>query len=209
MHDLASPPDTERRRVPEAGPFPRPQHHFTVDEYLAFERTSDSRHEYYAGNIYVMVGGTEPHNLIAGNAFYCLKSQLRSRPCKVYTSDMRLKIAPTGLYTYPDVMALCGEVKLADDCRDMIENPQIVVEVLSPSTEAYDRGTKLDHYKRLESVTDCILISQDARRVEHHARGTDGRWRKTNVTGSGIIRLASLGCEIPLDEIYDQIELPA
>lgn len=187
----------------------RPLHCHTVDEYLAFERGSPSKHEYYAGTIYAMTGGTEPHALIMGNVFFALKSRLRGRRCKAYVSEMRLKVVATGLHTYPDVMALCGEAKLSDGHRDMIENPQVIVEVLSSSTEAYDRGKKFDHYIQVPSLTDYLLVSQDARRVEHHARQPNGGWLRTEVIGSGVVILPSVGCEPSLDEVYEQIELPA
>ena len=116
-------------------------------------------------------------------------------------------MSPTGLYTYPDVMALCGEVRFAAGRRDTIENPQVVVEVLSPSTEDYDRGAKLEHYRQVASVTDYLLVSQDARRVERRARQPDGTWRTTLVEGDGVVSLPAIGCELPLDELYDQVEL--
>lgn len=191
-----------------ADPIPAPVYRFTAEQYLDFERGADTKHEYYAGAIYAMVGATEPHVLIVTNLVYALRSQLRDRPCKVYSNDLRLKIAATGSYVYPDVMVVCGDVRLSDGHRDMIENPQMVAEVLSPSTERHDRGTKFQHYKGVESLTDYLLISQDARRVEHHARQPDGSWRRTEITGTGGVSLPSIGCELPLDEIYDKVELP-
>ena len=209
MPGLAAPPTPERPSPSLTVTPGRPVHCYTAEEYLAFERGSPSKHEYYAGGIYAMVGAIERHVLITGNVFFCLKSQLRGRPCKAYQSDMRLRIGPTGLYTYPDVMALCGEVKLSDGHRDTIENPQVVVEVSSPSTEAYDRGEKLEHYVRLDSLTDILLVAQDARRVEHHARQPDKSWKRNEITGNGTVSLPSIGCVLPLDEVYEQIELPA
>lgn len=209
MPELATPPTSERPPTNALGTPRRPRYRYTVEEYLSFERRSPSKHEYFAGDIYAMVGATEPHVLIAGNVFFCLKAQLRGRPCKVYQSDMRLKVASSGLFTYPDVMALCGEAKLSDDHRDTIENPQVVVEVLSPSTEAYDRGEKLEHYAALPSLADCLLVAQDTRRVEHHARQPDGSWKRTEVAGAGAVSLPSIGCELPLADIYEQIDFPA
>lgn len=208
MPGVAAPPASERPLSAPAATG-RPRYRYTVEEYLSFERGSPSKHEYYAGDIYAMVGATEPHVLIAGNTFFCLKAQLRGRPGKAYQSDMRLKVAPAGLFTYPDVMALCGEAQLSDDHRDTVENPQVVIEVLSPSTEAYDRGEKLEHYMRLDSLTDCLLVAQDTRRVEHHARQPDHSWKRNEVTGNGIVHLPSIGCELPLAEIYEQINLQA
>jgi Uma2 family endonuclease len=208
MPDLAAHPMPEAATVPAALPL-RPQHFYPVDEYLRFERRADSKHEYYAGAIYAMVGASEPHVLIVSNLIFCLRTRLRGRPGKVYATDMRLKVSPTGLYTYPDVMVVCGEAKLSDDGHDTLENPRLVVEVLSRSTETYDRVTKLKHYQSLESVTDYLLVAQDARRVEHHTRRADGSWARVEVTSNGKVVLPEIGCELPLDEIYEQIDLPA
>ncbi len=191
--------------VPPMTPVPRHRH--SVAEYLDFERGAATKHEYYDGTIYAMTGATEPHNSILMNAAFALKSRLRGRRSKVYVSDMRLQVEPTGLYAYPDVMALCGDVNLAGDSRDMITNPQVVVEVLSPSTENYDRGGKFEHYRQLASVTDYLLISQDARRVERRARQADGTWQTTLTEGDGVVPLPAIGCELPLDELYEQVEL--
>ena len=209
MAEIAMSSATDRSQPAPAVPAVRPRRRYTVEEYLDFERASPTKHEYLAGDIYAMVGASEPHVLIVSNLIFLLRLRFRGRPCKVYANDLRLKVSQTGLYTYPDVIAICGEVKLSDSHHDMIENPQVVIEVLSPSTEEYDRGEKLDHYKQIESLTDALLVAQDVRRVEHHARQPDGSWRRSEVAGSGVISLPSIGCDLPLAEIYDQIELPA
>ena len=209
MPELTVPSAAGRPESKPATPVARSRRRYTVEEYLDFERASPTKHESLAGDIYAMVGASEPHVLIVTNLVFLLKLRFRGRPCKVYANDLRLKVSDTGLYTYPDLIAICGETKLSDGHHDMIENPQVVIEVLSPSTEEYDRGEKLDHYKQIESLTDALLVAQDARRVEHHARRADGSWKRSEVTGRGVVSLPSIGCEMPLDEIYEQIELPA
>src|SRR5215218_3291887 len=122
--------------------------HYTLQEYLAIERSSQQKNEYLNGEIFAMGGASERHNLIVGNVFASLHAQLRGQPCKVYSSDMRVKIDTTGLYTYPDVVALCGEARFDDEQHDTLINPNIIIEVLSKSTEGYDRGEKFAHYRR-------------------------------------------------------------
>ncbi|MGH7127171.1 MAG: Uma2 family endonuclease [Planctomycetaceae bacterium] len=186
-----------------------PRHRYTVEEYLDFERGSDSKHEYYAGEIFAMVGASEPHVLIVTNVVIELGSQLKGRRCKVYSNDMRLKVGPTGLYTYPDVMAVCGEAEFDDAQFDTLLNPNVVIEAFSPSTEDYDRGAKFEHCRRVPSLTDYVLISQSTRRVEHYSRQADGGWLLTEVTAAdGVVQLKSIGCELRLGDIYDKIDLP-
>jgi Uma2 family endonuclease len=186
-----------------------PQYRYTVQEYLALERRSDTKHAFFRGEIFAMAGGTVPHAVIAVNVGGELRARLKRGPCRVYSSDMRLKVAATGLYTYPDVMVVCGDPQLADGQEDMIENPKVIVEVLSPSTEDYDRGGKFEHYRAIATLTDYVLVAQDVRRVEHRSRQADGKWRTVEATGSKVIRLESIDCELPLDEIYDKVNLPA
>ncbi len=209
MLEVETPPVVEHSQPARGGAVRGSRYRYTVEEYLSFERGSPSKHEYYAGDIYAMVGATEPHVLIVTNLVVALSTRTRGRGCKVYANDMRLKVTPAGLYTYPDLIALCGQAKLSDDHHDTLENPQVVIEVLSPSTEAYDRGEKLEHYQRIDSLTDYLLVAQDTRRVEHHVRQPDGSWKQTAVSGAGVVSLPSIGCELPLDEIYERIELPA
>src|SRR5215510_15498100 len=116
------------------------QPHLTPEEYLALERKAGYKSEYFAGEIFAMSGASEQHNLIVANVVATLHTQFRNRPCKVYASDMRVKVSPTSLYTYPDVVALCSEPRFDDDQKDTLLNPTVIIEVLSPSTEAYDRG---------------------------------------------------------------------
>lgn len=185
--------------------------YYTPEQYLALEREAEYKSEYVNGEIYAMSGATREHNLISGNVFGALHAQLRGRPCEVYTSDMRVQVSPTGMYTYPDVVVVCGEPRFEDHHVDTLLNPTIIVEVLSPSTERYDRGGKFAHYRRLESLTDYVLVSQDSPLVEHYVRhGDEGRqWILTESSGmDGVLRLASIGCEVALRDIYDKVRFP-
>jgi Uma2 family endonuclease len=179
---------------------------YTPEEYLALERTAEYKNEYVNGRIYAMTGASREHNLIAGNVFGELRTRLRGRACEVYMGDMRVRVSPTGLYTYPDVVALCGEPRFEDSHVDTLLNPTVIVEVLSPSTEAYDRGEKFAHYRRLETLSEYVLVAQDKMRVEHYRR--DGEhWVLTEISDpEGVLSLLAVGCEIPLREIYERVE---
>jgi Uma2 family endonuclease len=189
---------------------PAPLQRLTEAEYLALERDGEQRHEYFAGELFAMGGGSEAHNLITLNVAGALRTALRGRPCRVYASDMRLKVALTGHYTYADVMAVFGERQFEDGRRDTLLNAVLVVEVLSPRTEAYDRGEKFAHYRRLPSLKEYVLVSQHQPRVERYTHQREGEdWLLTEVSDpEGRIALASLGCEIAMADIYEQIEFP-
>jgi Uma2 family endonuclease len=180
---------------------------FTPQEYLAIERSSQQKNEYLNGEIFAMGGASERHNLIVGNVFASLHGQLRGQPCKVYSSDMRVKITITGLYTYPDVVALCGEARFDDEQRDTLLNPNVIIEVLSKSTEGYDRGEKFAHYRRIETLTEYILISQDRHRIEHYVRQQNNQWLMSEAFEIGeSIQIPSIKCTLKLTEIYDKVE---
>src|SRR5271166_5473431 len=138
---------------------------YTPQQYLEMERKADFKSEYCDGYITAMAGASREHNLIAGNVHGEIRSQLKARPCEVYMSDMRLCVSPTGLYTYPDVMALCGEPLFQNDEVKTLLNPTMIVEVLSDSTESYDRGRKFGHYRRLPSLREYVLVAQDEVKV--------------------------------------------
>lgn len=187
-------------------PLPRPK--YTPEEYLALERQAEYRSEYYAGEIFAMSGASEKHNLIAGNLFASLHGQFRGRPCRVYVSDMRVKVSPTGLYTYPDVVALCGEPQFDEVQRDTLLNPNVIIEVLSPSTEAYDRGNKAAQYRQLPSLSEHLLVSQEQMHVEQYIRQADGQWLFSEVSGKDArIHLPSIKAVLVLAEIYDNVAL--
>jgi Uma2 family endonuclease len=179
----------------------------TPAEYLAFERQqSDTRHEYLDGQITAMGGASREHNLIVGNAFASLHVQLRGRGCEVYSNDMRVHIPATGLYTYPDLAALCEAPVFEGDQFDTLLNPSVIIEVLSASTEAYDRGVKFAHYRSIESLQAYVLIAQDRPHIELFERGAGGRWVLSEAKGlDGRLELASLGCVLELSEVYERI----
>ncbi|MBI3249262.1 MAG: Uma2 family endonuclease [Deltaproteobacteria bacterium] len=182
------------------------QSRYTPDHYLALERQAKHRSEYINGSIFAMVGASRQHNLIAGNVFGELRTQLRGRPCEAYINDMRVKVSVTGLYTYPDVAALCGEPYFEDARMDTLLNPNVIVEVLSDSTEAYDRGEKFAHYRRLESLRDYVLIAQNKVRVEHYVRQGD-QWVLSEASDlASTVLLSSIGCEVGLRDIYERVE---
>lgn len=179
---------------------------YTPQEYLAFERSSQQRHEYFNGEIFAMSGASERHNLITGNVFASLHTQMRKRPCKVYASDMRVKVSPTGLYTYPDIVALCGEARFDDEQQDTLLNPSLIIEVLSKSTEGYDRGEKFAHYRRIESLLEYALISQEQSRIEHYTRQPDNQWLMSEVSqAQEALELSSVQCTLLLSDVYDKV----
>jgi Uma2 family endonuclease len=184
------------------------QSRYTPEHYLALERQAQHRSEYINGCIFAMAGASRQHNLIAGNVFGELRAQLRGRPCEVYINDMRVKISITGLYTYPDVVALCGDPVFEDAHVDTLLNPGVIIEVLSDSTEAYDRGEKFAHYRRLKSLRHYVLIAQDKVRVEHYVRQGE-QWVLSEASAlDSTVPLASIGCEVVLREIYERVEFP-
>jgi Uma2 family endonuclease len=188
-----------------------PQTLYSPEEYLALERKAEYKSEYINGQILAMSGASKTHNLIRGNIFAAIHSQLRGKPCEVYIGDMRVKVNPMGMYTYPDVVAVCGEGRFEDEQIDTLTNPTVVVEVLSPSTEAYDRGVKFAHYRKLASLQEYVLVAQDEVRIEYFARhsGPGGQWMLTEISElDGTLHLASIGCDLALRDIYDRVEFP-
>jgi Uma2 family endonuclease len=181
----------------------------TPAEYLALERSAREKSEYVNGHIYAMAGASRPHNLIVANIIGELRTRLRGRPCEAYVSDMRVKVQRTGMYTYPDVVALCGEPRLEDAELDTLLNPSVIVEVLSPSTESYDRGEKFAHYRRLDTLQEYVLVAQVRHRIEHFRREGD-HWVLTEISDPGEeLTLSSLGCTLAVADIYDRVEFPA
>ena len=181
---------------------------FTPQEYLALERKSETRNEYYNGEIFAMAGASREHNLIVANLLRDIGNQLEDRPCESYPSHMRVSVEATGLYTYPDVSVVCGEPRFQDREVDTLLNPTVIVEVLSPSTEAYDRGDKFRHYRRIDSLREFVLISQDRMMVERYTRqGND--WVLSDLTDPDqVLKLESIGCQIPLNRIFAKITFP-
>jgi len=178
----------------------------TPEEYLAAERKATARHEYVDGYVYAMTGASRAHNLITVNLASELITCLRGRPCETYANDMRVKVEPTGLYSYPDVVVVCGPPQLEDEHTDTLLNPTLIVEVLSPSTEAYDRGDKSAHYRQLPSLQEYVLAAQDRPAVERFVR-QEGAWLLAEVKGvDATVTLDAIGCALSLREIYERVD---
>jgi Uma2 family endonuclease len=177
------------------------------EEYLAIERKSEIKHEYFAGEMFAMAGASRRHNRIVTNLVATLDNQLRSRPCNVYSNDMRVKVRSTGLFTYPGVVVTCGEERFADEEDDVLLNPVVIIEVLSDSTEAYDRGKKFENYQNVESLKEYLLVSQHSRRVEQFVRQDSKNWVYSEIHEPGeSIKLQSIECELSLEDIYLKVE---
>lgn len=181
---------------------PAPARKWTPQEYLAWEQEQGSKHEYLDGDIFAMAGATAEHNQIVTNVLGELRAALRDKPCRVFASDMRLKIPETGLYTYPDASVVCGQPVYEDDKRLTLMNPTVIVEVLSESTESYDRGKKFRHYRSIPSLRDYLLVAQDGVWVEHYVRTADEGWILHDTLPGGTLSLASCGIELRADEFY-------
>ena len=178
----------------------------TLQEYLEQENRTGVKHEYYRGETFAMVGGTPRHALIATNVLRESSEALKGRPCVAYNGDLRIKVGPSGLYTYPDASIICGELELDGDLSDTVLNPTVVVEVLSESTEKYDRGQKSAHYRRIPSLQALVLISQARPLVECFTRHESGGWLLTEASEPGeTLVLDPVGIAIPLAEIYRDV----
>lgn len=187
---------------------PAAQSLLTAEEYLATERKAETKSEFHDGEIFAMAGGTAPHAELAATFIRELGTRSKGGPCRIYSSDMRIAIPGERSFVYPDVSGLCVEPRFRDDTRDVLLNPSFVVEILSPSTEGYDRGRKLAIYMAVPSIVEIVLVSQDQVRVDKYTRQPDGIWRFDVLTGSETrLRLESLGCEIALADFFDGVEL--
>lgn len=188
----------------------QPHAGMTVEEYLAFERASAEKHEYRAGEIVAMVGASYRHNTIVGNVFASLRARLRNSSCRVNFSDLRVQIPGERLYTYPDLTVVCGPPRFSDDRQDTLLNPQVIIEVLSPSTDAYDRGAKFRHYRSIESLREYVLIEQDSQRIEHFVRQANDLWLLSDTIGpDATLHLPTLDCAVPFAEIYEEVVFAA
>jgi Uma2 family endonuclease len=180
---------------------------YTSAEYLEFERQSEVKHELIDGEIFEMAGAVKRHNQISANIIRLLGNQLLERDCNAFSSDMRVKITATGKYTYPDIVAVCGEEIYEDETEDTLLNPQLIIEVLSKSTEGYDRGAKFEYYQTIESFTEYVLITQEPFRVEQFVRKNKNEWTYFEFRNpEDIVRLNSIDCEISLQDIYHKIQ---
>ena len=184
------------------------QSRYTAGQYLELERRADSKSEFINGQVYAMSGANRIHNQLTFNLAGLLHSRLRGRRCEAYVTDMRVKISSTGMYTYPDVAALCGEALFEDTHLDTLINPALIIEVLSPSTEAYDRGGKFSHYRKIQSLIEYVLIAQDRYSVERFVR-QDSQWLFSESTDlSHVVNLQSIQCDLLLSDIYDKVTIP-
>jgi Uma2 family endonuclease len=180
--------------------------YITPEEYLARELSAETKSEYHDGRIYAMAGTSFRHNVILGNLFSEIHLALKGRPCRTFTSDVRLQIESTGLYTYPDLMVICGELQRSATQADTLLNPLVIIEILSPSTEKWDRGGKFTHYRRLESLRDYILVSQETVLVEHYAR-QGNEWLLKDLSHiEDVLQIGSINCGVLLREIYAEVE---
>jgi Uma2 family endonuclease len=181
--------------------------HVTPEEYLAAERLSETRSEYLDGGVYPMPGGSANHTRIVLNVSTELNNQLGERPCDVFPIDMKVRMPGSNKFFYPDVTAVCGELQYHDERKDIITNPDLVIEVLSPSTEAFDRGAKFEAYRTVESLKEYVLISQDKPLVEQYVRNGDGSWKFTEAVGvESSLTLPSIECTLNLAAVYKRVE---
>jgi Uma2 family endonuclease len=186
----------------------QPKTGYTFEDYLAAERAElEIRHEYVAGEVFAMVGATAGPNIIVANLIGGLWTEMKGRQCLVYSNDMRVRIESADASLYPDILAHCGGPQFHDDRQDVLLNPSLIAEVLSPSTEAHDRGEKFAVYRRLPSLQEYLLVAQERMRAELFVRGPDGRWLLSEYSSpKESVPMESVGCVLPLSEVYDKVE---
>ncbi len=198
---------------------PQARIRYTEDQYLSIEREADERHEYLDGRIYAMAGESPEHGAICTNLTAEIALQLRGTPCQAFAKDVRVRSGPLprrrysqkGLYSYPDLVVVCGEMQFLDENRDVIINPKVIIEVASPSTEAFDYGEKFLRYRKFNrSLTDYLIVAQDRPSIEHFALREDGLWMIADsvIELSGSVHIASINCNLQLAEVYDRVEFP-
>ena len=181
--------------------------HVTPEEYLAAERLSETKSEYLDGGVFPMPGATLNHIRIVMNLSHQLLTQLGDRTCEVLASEIKVMLQDSRKFFYPDIAVVCGELKLYDDRKDIILNPDLVVEVLSPSTEAFDRGAKFQAYRTVESLKEYLLVSQGTPLIEQYVRGDDGKWTLTAAAGlESSLTLPSIECTLNLAAVYKRVE---
>jgi Uma2 family endonuclease len=188
-----------------------PERRYTLEEYFELERTSEERFEFWDGEVFCMSGVSDEHDAIEGNIHAFLRAQIRERGCRVFLANMRIKVPSAPPYRYADLSVVCGKVALEEAGGvDALTNPQLIVEVLSPSTEAHDRGEKFTHYKSIPTLREYLLVAQHRPHVTRLFRQDDGTWIHTEANDlEATLTLASLGCELPLTEIYAGVSFDA
>lgn len=185
-----------------------PKPHLTAEEYLTLERRAEFKSEYANGEMFAMAGASENHALLVTNLVREMSQALRRGPCRVYSSDMRVCLSPTGRYTYPDVTVACQQPKFLDNIQDTLINPTLIIEVLSPSTANYDRGGKFQSYRTLASLEEYLTVAQDQVHIEQWHKQPDGRWILTEYTAaSSSFRLESLSVELSIVDICERVTL--
>jgi len=183
-----------------------PKKRITPEEYLALERAAEFKSQYFDGEIFAMAGASKEHVRIARNLTARTDEQLRDTPCEVFNSDMRMKISLTGLYTYPDLTIACDDLEFEDSLVDTLLNPKVIFEVLSESTEAYDRGKKFDNYRQIPSLTEYVLVSQTEPLIERFLRQPDESWRLTVYKGlDAVMQLETVPCRLKLADVYFRV----
>ncbi len=179
---------------------------YNADQYLALEEGAEYRSQFYFGEIFAMAGASRRHNLASGNVLASVHSQLKGRSCEVYQNDMRVKVLPD-FYTYPDIVIVCGEPEIEKRNGDNLLNPTVLIEVLSPSTEKFDRGDKFRFYRLMPSLKEYVLVSQDRVNVEHFYRQEDNSWLFTSLDDEGdVLELPSVSCSVSVKDIYDKVD---
>ena len=185
----------------------QPKTFLTPEQYLEIERKAEYKSQYWRGEMFAMAGASANHNSLAMNLGAEMRDQLRGRDCRAYGSDMRVRTSPDGLYTYPDLSVVCGQPKLADSKFDTLENPTLIAEILSATTEAYDRGQKFQQYRSISSLKQYLLVTQDRAHVELYTRQADGQWLLCEASGlDQFISLDSIGCRLALNDLYDKVD---
>ena len=186
----------------------QPKTFITPEQYLEIERAAELKSEYYDGEMFAMAGARADHNLIVANAIFLFAQQLRDKPCRTYPSDMRIRVGSNHRYTYPDAIVVCREPQYLDDRRDTLLNPTVIIEILSPSTETFDRGRKFAYYRTIGSLSDYLLISSDRMSAELYTRQSDGRWVLTAVENpQDTLEIPSIGCRVALADLYEKVDL--
>lgn len=185
----------------------QPVHKLTPEEYLEIERKAEVKSEYYNGEMFAMSGASFTHARIVRNLLVSLTTKLKGKKCEATASDLRLRVSPTSLYTYSDIIVTCGEPQFADSKPDTLTNPTLIAEVLSDSTRDYDLGRKFEHYRTVDSLREYLTVDQDAPKVTHWVRGPGESWSLIDYSDlTATISLPSLGCDLSMAEIYEDVD---
>jgi Uma2 family endonuclease len=186
-----------------------PQRLLSPKEYLAIERSVPTKHAYFRGEMFAMGGASREHKLISGNIAATIHSQLAARPCEFYQNDMRVKVSASGLCTYPDVVITCDKPRFEDEELDTLLNPQVIIEVLSDSTEKCDGGKKFEQYQQIDSLREYLLVAHGYPTIDQHIRGDDGVWSLRQVRGlDGTVELPAVACQLRLADVYAKVAFP-